>query len=636
MRSSWLASATNRRCMAMVSAIGRTVRRASQAATRPASRTPATPAVNRAVRIRPRCSSASWRSRHRLGDPAADGSGAHRVVVPRAHDVDLPRLAVRPWWRRSAPRRAVPPACLARRSAPAGHHDDLYSGRGLAGGVDVGRRVTQQLVRRGVRSPLVTTKISAPTTSRQPTTSSPACRPSRSDVRRRSAASPTALTGCPSRYPSPRTVSTTPRCELAAQVVHVGVHHTLVLGCLEDAVDQLAPGEHAARACGPAPIAAWPPARTGPPRHWTRSAPTSWRGPALRRARAARRRDPADAAAGPGAWPAARRCRTACRGSPRHPRPARRPGHGLAQRGEHQGGDVATPRPEPGEQVETFDRRQSTVEEDQVVVAGQAEMERSLAVTGQLDGVPLAGEQVGQHRGQLGVVLDHEQPRGSIHHASIGSEIAVSLARGVRARRLAPASDHAAFAPLWPISTTCTEAPRAATTASTEITTDTHAGEPAFSAASRRLWRHCQTEEGRRHGDQGDHPRQQTVGQLPHASRSADCDPPGAPATRRSRSRAGRGSVRPLARRRGRGPAQRRNRGHTAARNTLMAAAGTITTVACTRRGWSGSPASESGTGFFLSKVGAQTAEEFLESPLEPPTPVRASFAGRARTRRPR
>ena len=93
----------------------------------------------------------------------------------------------------------------ARRDAPPlrGHHDDPYSWRGLAGGVDVRRRVTRAAGSAAESdSPLVAPRRSArPRRRRQPTTSSPACRPSRSEVRRRSAASPTALTRLPQPVP---------------------------------------------------------------------------------------------------------------------------------------------------------------------------------------------------------------------------------------------------------------------------------------------------------------------------------------------------------------------------------------------------------------------------------------------------
>jgi hypothetical protein len=84
---------------------------------------------------------------------------------------------------------------------------------------------------------------------------------------------------------------------------------------------------------------------------------------------------------------------------------------GIAQRGEdqHRRGDPLAA--QPGEQVDAVEYGQAPVEHDDVVRPGQAQVQAALAVGGDVDRVPLGGEQLGEHAAQVGVVLDQQQAR---------------------------------------------------------------------------------------------------------------------------------------------------------------------------------------------------------------------------------
>jgi len=87
------------------------------------------------------------------------------------------------------------------------------------------------------------------------------------------------------------------------------------------------------------------------------------------------------------------------------------PLRGVGERGQHQHGEGESAAPPPVQQVQPLDRRQPSVQDDHVVAAGEPEMQPGVPVAGDVDPVALVPEQLAQHPGELGVVLDEQQPR---------------------------------------------------------------------------------------------------------------------------------------------------------------------------------------------------------------------------------
>ena len=259
----------------------------------------------------------------------------------------------------------------------------------------------------------------------------------------------------------------------------------------------------------------------------------------------------------------------------------------MGQRGQHEGRRREPLAAQPGEQVETVDGREPTVEQEDVVVAGQSQVESSLSVGSHVDDVPLVLEQLHEHRGQLRVVLDEQQPRTG-HRPRIGSMLSRRLrcpatrrrsrrrttrprrrcARSARPGRGCPRRRRRGPPPRPLRATGRDRVPWSARCH--------HQSAPASTASG-------------------------TTHQMSTSARCECSSMAALPPTRCSRDSpeevlSGVSTAAASARASGPQRAQARKRGHTAYRATARAAVGTTTTVACTMRGWTGSPSTVSST----------------------------------------